>query len=353
MQASPVGMFGFLAGEPDVEELGGHPASGASEAAPLAAVAPALAPAGGRAARHVSRWAAAGAAAAVTACVGAACGGALPGRPRAAAAVLRQQQQQQQLAEVRGDSGAVLALLHAAAGGSWDLLFSAFVSWRAHPGKCWDYSHRKVEDRAPRSGMPLELFDCLQEPDLFFLPLGTGTIRLGGFERYCLDSPGMTHVQFWNCKGAPSRNLQFALEKDASTGSFYIDGMMGQGKCLFVPTGSSANRKQLQIWPCDHLKGSKELFDVHIPIDCEWELTEDWGGCSEACGGGHQLRKRRKAYGAHMWNATSGSRAFYALKEFDHARLDGKECFGDSVLLRSCNTHKCPASEALWLFNEP
>uniref|UniRef100_A0A7R9ZYT5 Uncharacterized protein n=1 Tax=Pyrodinium bahamense TaxID=73915 RepID=A0A7R9ZYT5_9DINO len=310
-------------------------------------------------ARRVTKWAVV----LLAACIGTAGVGTLVARQRVGAparveapppepsASALQEAPPPQFSELPAIPTSMLTSLRTAVGGGGrDLEFSAYISWRRHPSKCLDCSHRRIEHWAPHAGMPLQLLDCLEEPDLFLLPLqGTGAIKLNGYEGLCLDAPELTHLQFWDCMEAPSMNLRFVLDESATTGSFRFDAP--RGMCLDVPNSSPKNGNRLQVWPCTREKAGDETFDIHVPIDCKWEQVGEWGSCSEVCGGGHQGRPRHRVYGAHLRNATTGESNFYVLKEFSSAQWHGKDCQGDNFQLRSCNTQECPVKDATWFWS--
>jgi len=84
------------------------------------------------------------------------------------------------------------------------------VSWKAHPEKCWDYSHRLPSHPKPHPGMQLSIWDCLKEPDKFVVPVkGAGPIKVAGHDKLSLDSPGGAQLQFWECANTKKSHIEF------------------------------------------------------------------------------------------------------------------------------------------------
>jgi hypothetical protein len=197
--------------------------------------------------------------------------------------------------------------------------------------------------------MQVQLYDCLDKPDRFLLPVrGTAPIRIAGNESFCLDAPGGSQLQFWTCKEAPEMNVMF--ESDPQGQGRYR--LRDRGMCMDVPNGDDAPGNFLQMWPCASA-GVNMRFSVHAPVDCEWSEWEDWGKCSEPCGGGHTIRARRKIHGLHLRRANTQEHIFYGLKTMNKPLFGGKKCTGETNDMKPCGTAKCKGvktSHKTWLW---
>mmetsp|Transcript_24169 Transcript_24169/g.73072 ORF Transcript_24169/g.73072 Transcript_24169/m.73072 type:complete len:205 (+) Transcript_24169:1-615(+) len=197
--------------------------------------------------------------------------------------------------------------------------------------------------------MELQLWDCTEAADRFIVPVkGRGTIRIHGSEHYCLDAPGGTQLQFWECGKAPRRNIIFR-PRDDTVGAFSLD--KDPGICLDVPNEITEEGNFLQMWSCADGHGDK-LFSVRAPVHCHWSRWGEWGNCSEACGGGHRIRSREALYGLDVQSADTGRGFFYPLRRVTHTHFGGRECEGEPSELKVCNTQHCPIkSESTWFWN--
>merc|ERR1712232_768606 len=73
--------------------------------------------------------------------------------------------------------------------------FKRRIHWAAHPDRCL----KLVPPHAPQPAY-VALSDCSQQVDNeFVLPTASGTIRPHAFPELCLDVPGGSTLQFWNC----------------------------------------------------------------------------------------------------------------------------------------------------------
>lgn len=212
------------------------------------------------------------------------------------------------------------------------------VSWRTHPGKCWDYTHRQVNP-TPHPGMQLSIYDCVEKPDKFIVPVkGTGSIKIAGDERWCLDAPGGAQLQFWDCDKANQANVRFIPNK-SGIGTYRLASK--PNKCIDVPNHDPANGNRLQMWRCVDENDEDMHFSIHAPVDCKWASWDAWTNCSEVCGGGERTRQRTKSYGVVVRKSDSRESLFYPLKKLTRPHSGGKECEGESLDSQECNTHSC------------
>jgi len=216
------------------------------------------------------------------------------------------------------------------------------VSWRTHPNKCWDFSHRKVNP-TPHAGMQLSIYDCTSRPDKFIIPVkGSGPIKIDGYENLCLDSPSGAQLQFWTCDKAAKANTEF-VPNARGKGIYHLKSR--PERCIDVPNHDPSNGNRIQMWHCNQEHQEDMHFSIHAPVDCKWTVWSQWGSCSEACGGGKSLRRRVKTFGVVVRKSETGESFFYALRNLTHTQGGGKECQGDPSELQDCNPQECTGNE--------
>ena len=64
---------------------------------------------------------------------------------------------------------------------------------------------------------------------------------------------------------------------------------------------------------------------IHFLVDCNWSIWEEWSLCSESCGIGSKMSKR---------------------KFIQEAKHGGNKCTGDSKRKEECNLGHCPGNKA-------
>mmetsp|Transcript_45624 Transcript_45624/g.90505 ORF Transcript_45624/g.90505 Transcript_45624/m.90505 type:complete len:392 (+) Transcript_45624:62-1237(+) len=228
------------------------------------------------------------------------------------------------------------------------------VSWRAHPEKCWDYSHRLPNSR-PHAGMQLSIWDCPEEPDKFMVPVkGAGPIKVAGAEKLCLDSPGGAQLQFWECTKAKKSHLEFIPNK-FGMGTYRLNSRPDE--CIDVPNEDTTNGNRLQMWRCLEEGDSEDMhFSIHAPVHCQWSDWGNWERCSvsglgnfEACGHYSYSRHRNRSYGVMVMKAETGAPFFYGLSKLTRTHGGGKDCTGSSSQNGNCsaNGKHCVPEEEL------
>jgi len=84
--------------------------------------------------------------------------------------------------------------------------------------------------------------------------------------------------------------------------------------------------------PCvGERKETEQCSDSACPVDCEWGEWEDWGACSDSCGGGESIRQRIM---------------------IRHASGGGEDCQGSRFDTKECGTAECP-KDCAWNDWEP
>lgn len=229
------------------------------------------------------------------------------------------------------------------------------VSWRAHPEKCWDYSHRLPNHPTPHAGMQLSIWDCTEEPDKFIVPVkGAGPIKVAGAEKLCLDSPGGPQLQFWECAKAKKSHLEFIPNK-FGMGTYRLSSRPDE--CVDVPNEDTTNGRPLQMWQCANEGDDEDMhFSIHAPVHCQWSDWGDWERCSvsglgnfEACGHYPYSRHRNRSYGVMVMKAETGAPFFYWLSKLSHTHGGGKDCTGSASQKGNCSAngeHCVPEEES-------
>jgi len=130
-------------------------------------------------------------------------------------------------------------------------------------------------------GKRLELRECRYVQDTFLIPkgFGKGPIRWAEQPELCLDAPGHTQLQFWNCSVAPDRNTQFLIDTKPGHGIFRQAAV--PYKCLDVPGTSNDNPQVfLQMWDCDSAKAGHQRFTfTFFYEECMWGAWSEWSAC--------------------------------------------------------------------------
>lgn len=165
----------------------------------------------------------------------------------------------------------------------------AFLTWKGHSTSCW---------AAPWGGVrEVELRACHGddgEPDKFMVPPnGLGHVRPARNPDLCLyaptdsakvelarcDTPGLKDRMTWSVP--TDRDGQIRLASSPRT-------------CIAVNGGNSPGIiPTLQQQSCSPgLAASSEIFVVHWPMECRWEMWTEWTHCSMKCGGGTRKRSR-------------------------------------------------------------
>jgi len=222
---------------------------------------------------------------------------------------------------------------------------SCTVSWRAHPEKCWDYSHRLPNHSQPHAGMQLSIWDCTQDPDKFIVPVkGSGPIKVAGADNLCLDSPGGAQLQFWDCAKTKKSHLEFIPNK-FGMGTYRLAARPKE--CVDVPNEDTTNGNRLQMWQCLEEGDDEDMhFSIHAPVHCQWSDWGDWERCSvsglgnfEACGDYQYSRHRNRSYGVMVMNAETGASFFYWLSKLTHTHGGGKDCTGRASQNGNCTSN--------------
>lgn len=167
----------------------------------------------------------------------------------------------------------------------------AYITWSAHPNKCWDV----LRPKGLKNGMKLQMWDCADTPDKFMIPQGGfGPIRLASAPEYCLDAPGRsTMLQFWKCTESPRENVLFSVPT-GRTGR--IHPANHTDKCVDVPNGDTSNGRRVIQWSCNGTSQSADMmFVIHWPVTCKWGSWSAWSDCSSAC----RTTRTRKQYVEH------------------------------------------------------
>lgn len=219
------------------------------------------------------------------------------------------------------------------------------VSWRAHPEKCWDYSHRLPDHPKPHAGMQLSIWDCAQEPDKFIVPVkGSGPIKVAGEETLCLDSPGGAQLQFWDCAKTKKSHIEFIPNK-FGMGTYRLASRPRE--CVDVPNQDTTNGNRLQMWRCLKEGDEEDMhFSIHAPVSCQWSDWGDWERCSvsglgnfEACGEYPYSRHRNRSFGVMVMKAETGASLFYPLSKLSHVHGGGKACTGTASQRGNCSAN--------------
>jgi len=166
----------------------------------------------------------------------------------------------------------------------------AFLTWKGHSSECWvtpwGEIHRAIELRACHG--------AYGEPDKFLVPPGgLGHVRPSRYPDLCLYAPpDSTKVEMVRCDAPGVKDrITWSVPTDRD-GQFRLAS--SPHTCVAVAGGNTpGSTSTLQQRRCSPgLAASNEIFVIHWPMDCRWELWAEWTRCSMQCGGGMRKRSR-------------------------------------------------------------
>jgi len=112
----------------------------------------------------------------------------------------------------------------------------------------------------------------------------------------CLDSPGGSELQTWDCRASPADHANFTLSDGG--GPTKVCLAHHPERCLRLPgagRGDPSSGDRLEIGPCGGDSGDACAVFRAVPLDCVWGDWSEWSGCSAACGDGTRRRARHAA----------------------------------------------------------
>lgn len=177
------------------------------------------------------------------------------------------------------------------------------IHWAKHPDKCWAvYGMSEVD------GAKLQIVSCdtgeIPHQDMRFIipPRGAvGPIRWASDTDYCLESPGGSELQFWNCSNAPTDNEQWLVNPD---GNGHIHWAKHPSRCLNVPDSMTEEGHKLQVWPCREAISSGGAFAMLPEVD----TTISWSMHPSKCLSVAEVKSGAKIQLWGCWDRSSYSR---------------------------------------------
>lgn len=136
------------------------------------------------------------------------------------------------------------------------------ILWEPHPYKCME-----VKSGTSHKYGIVYIWDCENiDSEIFITPQfgATGPIKWAKHPELCLDAPGGSQLQFWQCQNTPDNNMQFIMPEKGQ-GTIRL-ATTHPNKCVDVPDNNDQNGNWLQIWDCDaRNRTGKDMDFLIIP----------------------------------------------------------------------------------------
>lgn len=165
----------------------------------------------------------------------------------------------------RAPGGSPVGLVVAQTNGSIGAATHALIVWAENVNRC--VGVQGGLEAASRT-MHLELTDCDGDALVFTVPTPVDTLmRVRGKPDLCVDNPGMTELQLWDCGETAAdahRNMEFYLlsaGENSTVGT--IRTQKNSSRCMDVPRDELG--APVQMWEC--MNSTHEAFMLQIVRD--------------------------------------------------------------------------------------